>query len=99
VAVASDSIRSAAVAETPAPIAKPQVAAAPVSASRSSAKVEDLADVLRAAGLQLASTDPEKLRIAQEAAAKIVVAPRVPRERKPLPPQSTEPLVQVETRR
>jgi len=98
VAVASDLIRSAAV-EAPATIAKPQMEAAPVSASRSSAKVEDLADVLRAAGLQLASTDPEKLRIAQEAAARIVVAPRVPRERKPLPPQSTEPLVQVETRR
>jgi ribonuclease E len=98
VAVASDSIRSAAAVaiEAPAPVAKPQ-AAAPVSV-RSSAKVEDLADVLRAAGLQLASTDPERLRIAQEEAAKIVVAPRVPRERKPLPPQSSEPLVQVETR-
>lgn len=51
---------------------------------------------LTAAGLVLTHTDPEKLRIAQEAAAKIVVAPRIPRERKPVPPQSIEPLIQVE---
>jgi ribonuclease E len=44
-------------------------------------------------------TDPDKLRLAQEAAAQHVPAPRVPRERKPLPPLSNEPLVQVETRR
>ncbi|HWT72955.1 MAG TPA: ribonuclease E/G, partial [Oxalicibacterium sp.] len=98
-AVAPDSIRSAAAVaiETPAAIA-PAPAAAPVSTTSSASKVEDLADVLRAAGLELASTDPQKLRAAQEEAAKIVAAPRVPRERKPVPPQSTEPLVQVETR-
>jgi ribonuclease E len=55
--------------------------------------------MLNAAGLTLASTDPEKLRAAQEAAARIQPAPRVPRERKPLPPAPTEPLVQVETQR
>ena len=54
---------------------------------------------LQAAGLTLASTDPEKLRAAQEAAAQIVVPVRVPRERKPLPPQVEEPLVQVSTRK
>jgi ribonuclease E len=53
--------------------------------------------VLAEAGLTLASTDPEKLRAAQEAAAKAAPAPRVPRERKPLPPVSNEPLVKVET--
>jgi ribonuclease E len=100
--VAPDSVRSAAAVsfETPAaavvPEVKPQVAAS--SMPTSSAKVEDLAQVLRAAGLELASTDPQKLRAAQEEAAKIVVPPRVPRERKPVPPPSTEPLVQVETR-
>jgi ribonuclease E len=61
-------------------------------------QLEALREVLSSAGLTLASTDPEKLRAAQEAAAKIVPAPRVPREPKPLPPQSTEPLIQVETR-
>jgi len=61
--------------------------------------IERLQEVLAAAGLTLAMTDPEKLRVAQEAAAKVVQPPRVPRERKPLPPLSTEPLIQVETRR
>ena len=61
---------------------------------------EDTLDaILRAAGLELASTDPIKLRAAQEEAAKIVVPPRVPRERKPLPPVSNEPLIQMETKR
>ncbi len=61
--------------------------------------VADLQQVLSAAGLTLASTNPEKLRAAQEAAAQFVPPPRKPRERKPLPPQSTEPLIQVETQR
>jgi len=58
----------------------------------------ELNDMLSSAGLTLASTDPEKLRAAQAAAAQIVPPVHVPRERKPLPPQPTEPLVQVETR-
>jgi len=58
----------------------------------------DLNAVLAAAGLALAKTDPAKHRAAQEAAAAIVVPPRVPRERKPVAPPSSEPLVQVHTR-
>ncbi|MDE2428429.1 MAG: Rne/Rng family ribonuclease [Burkholderiales bacterium] len=75
--------------------------AAPVASLSASAlmPMDQLHNMLSAAGLQLASTDPEKLRLAQEVAAKIVPAPRVPRERKPLPPQSNEPLILVETRR
>ncbi|MFZ6688567.1 Rne/Rng family ribonuclease [Undibacterium sp. SXout11W] len=73
-------------------IAKPVVTSA-------SMPLEQLHGMLSAAGLHLASTDPEKLRAAQESASKIVPAPRTPRERKPLPPVSTEPLVLVETRR
>jgi ribonuclease E len=61
--------------------------------------VEELQSMLAAAGLTLATTDPEKLRAAQEAAARIQPPPRVPRERKPLPPVSNEPLIQVETNR
>jgi ribonuclease E len=79
-----------------APAAQP---AAPAAAPAASMPLDNLRDVLSAAGLTLAVTDPEKLRVAQEAAARIVPAARVPRERKPLPPASTEPLVQVETRR
>lgn len=73
-------------------------ASAPATLQATTGKVEDLSTALRAAGLILAATDPEKLRIAQEEAAKIVAPPRAPRERKPLPPQSTEPLVQMETK-
>ena len=56
--------------------------------------------MLAAAGLQMAVTDPAKVRAAQEAAAAAASAQpiRVPRERKPLPPASSEPLVQVETK-
>jgi ribonuclease E len=75
-------------------VAKPQ----PAPALPPDAKVEDLGTVLRAAGLELASTDPEKLRLAKAEAARVSPPPRVPRERKPLPPPSSEPLVQVETR-
>jgi ribonuclease E len=73
--------------------------AAPAASPTQQQKPDNLADVLAAAGLTLAVTDPEKLRAAQEAAARIVPSPRVPRERKPVPPLSSEPLVQIETRR
>jgi ribonuclease E len=81
-----------AVAHTPAPT-RPGNGAIP-AAMRS----ESLEQALAAAGLMMATTDPEKLRKVQEAAASVVPAPRVPRERKPMPPVSTEPLEQVETR-
>ncbi|HAT34041.1 MAG TPA: hypothetical protein DCW29_25320 [Janthinobacterium sp.] len=55
--------------------------------------------VLGSAGLTLAATDPEKLRAAREAAANAVAPVRKPRERKPLPPQTDEPLVQIDTQR
>ncbi|AIY40840.1 Ribonuclease E [Collimonas arenae] len=79
-----------------APVAPAEVKAA---VSSSSPKVEDLQTVLAAAGLTLAATDPNKLRAAQEATANIVAAPRVPRERKAVPVQVSEPLVQIETQR
>ncbi|MBS0308906.1 MAG: ribonuclease E/G, partial [Proteobacteria bacterium] len=97
-------------ASTPTPIVAPTpVATAPVVAAPSAVApaaivaqapmpLDELRTVLSAAGLTLAVTDPDKLRVAQEAAAMIVPTPRVPRVRKPLPPLSTEPLIQVETR-
>ena len=78
-----------------APTMSTTFAAAPVAQT----KVDDLADVLKSAGLTLAATDPEKLRAAREAAASIVPAPRVPRERKAVPLPPSEPLIQVETQR
>ena len=58
----------------------------------------DLSEVLSQAGLQLASTDPEKLRAAQEAAAQANAPIRVGRARKPVQAPVDEPLVQVDTR-
>lgn len=96
-------------AETPVPhVPEPVVAAvptpsvtapAPAPATSGNKQGSNLQVMLASAGLSLATTDPEKLRAAQEAAASYVAPPREPRVRKPLPPQSTEPLVQVETRR
>lgn len=72
---------------------------APVaSAETSKAAAQDLQAVLAAAGLTLASTDPEKLRKAKEDAQKVTTPVHVPRERKAAEAQSNEPLVQIETR-
>jgi ribonuclease E len=100
-------VEAAPAAAEPAAAPAPEVTAAPeqpavptpTAAPAAPMPFDNLRDVLAAAGLTLAVTDPEKLRVAQEAAARMVVPARVPRERKPLPPMSTEPLVQVETRR
>jgi ribonuclease E len=86
----------AVVAEAPAAV---QPTPAPARPADSAMPLQEINAMLNAAGLTLASTDPDKLRAAQEAAARIQPAPRVPRERKPLPPMSDEPLIQVETQR
>ncbi|QRX83355.1 Rne/Rng family ribonuclease [Glaciimonas sp. PAMC28666] len=70
---------------------------APIAISAASSSSDDLQSALDSAGLTLAGTDPAKLLAAQEAASKIVVAPRTPRERKPRPVMTDEPLVQIET--
>jgi ribonuclease E len=84
----------------PAPVAPAPVAPAPAPvAAAPVAPVADLQELLGAAGLTLAATDPEKLRAAQEAAANAPQPVRKPRERKPLPPQADEPLIQIDTTR
>jgi ribonuclease E len=83
----------------PAPVAAAPIAAAPVAAAPAPAPATDLKELLGSAGLTLAATDPEKLRKAQEAAANAPAPVRVPRQRKPLPPQIDEPLIQVDTNR
>ncbi|MBR8316573.1 Rne/Rng family ribonuclease [Burkholderia dolosa] len=75
-------------ATAPAP-APAQPIAAPASAS--------LEVVLQQAGLVWVNTDADKLRAAQEAAARLPRPVRTPRERKPLPPVDTTPMQQVET--
>jgi ribonuclease E len=74
-------------------------APAPVPAPAKPAAAKDLQSVLEAAGLQMAATDPAKLRAAQEAAAQEEAPVRVRRTRKPAPQVADEPLVQVDTRR
>jgi ribonuclease E len=87
----------------PAPVAEvapePAPAPAPAPAPVAAKPVADLNQILSSAGLTLAATDPAKLRAAQEAAAQAAQPVRVPRERKPLPPQVDEPLIQVDTSR
>jgi ribonuclease E len=53
--------------------------------------------MLAAVGLQWVQTDSDKQRAAQEAAERVVPAPRVQRERKPLPPLPEGPMILVET--
>jgi ribonuclease E len=93
-------IMPAPVAPAPvAPVAPAPVAPAPVQAAApTSAPQADLGEVLAQAGLQLAATDPEKMRAAQEAAAQAQQPVRMGRTRKVAPPPAAEPLVQVDTR-
>jgi len=58
----------------------------------------DIDTMLRAAGLQMTETDPERLRVVQAEQSTTAPAPRAPRERRPAAQLSDEPLQQVETR-
>ncbi|NVD98291.1 Rne/Rng family ribonuclease [Massilia sp. BJB1822] len=100
--VSAPAVVVAAPAPAPAPVAPaaaPVASAAAPAAAQPAAPAADLNALLGSVGLTMAATDPAKLRAAQEAAAQVVAPVRVPRERKPLPPVSDEPLVQVDTRR
>jgi ribonuclease E len=84
-----------------APVQAEQVrtqAAQPAPAAASLAPVADLNELLGAAGLTLAATDPAKLRAAQEEAAKAAPPAPVRRTRKQPPAPVDEPLIQVDTR-
>jgi ribonuclease E len=84
-------VQAAAPAPASTPVQAPAVAAAPAPAA-------NLDDLLANAGLTLASTDPHKLRAAQEAAAQAAPAERPRRTRRATPPPADEPLIQVDTR-
>jgi ribonuclease E len=89
---------AAAEREAPAQPAMVETAPAAAPAKRTNGlSVGDLQPMLESAGLVWVSTDAEKLRSAQEVAARIAPPARVPRERKPLPPADTTPMQQVET--
>ncbi|TAK92145.1 MAG: Rne/Rng family ribonuclease [Burkholderiaceae bacterium] len=89
----------------PTPVASPVMQVSSVSAQTPPAAIADapmplqsLQEMLAQAGLELALTDAEKLRQAQAQAAEVPEPARLPRERKPQAPVSSEPLQQVETR-
>jgi len=80
-----------ALAETPAPVS--------MVAKASPLPIETLQSVLTDAGMTWVHTDAQKLQAAQDEAARAVTPPRVPRERKPLPPIQQGPMILVETGR
>nr|WP_315482466.1 Rne/Rng family ribonuclease [uncultured Undibacterium sp.] len=86
------------VVETKTIAAEVTTPAAPVPVSPAK-PAEDLTVVLEQAGLVLASTDPAKLKAAQEAASQSQAVPRLGRERKVVAAIPDEPLVFVETKK
>lgn len=70
---------------------------APQAEKSVNAPLPNLPNILDAAGLTMATTDPQKLLAAQEAAKNITPPKHVPRQRKPVVQQSTEALIQVNT--
>jgi len=96
--------RAAAAAAAPAPAGSPTtplpVVAQPIVVPpRAPAGTEDLRAVVDAVGMQWVETDPQRLAQARERMAASEAPARLGRERKPVPPVSAGPLVQVETRR
>ncbi|MCS6766454.1 MAG: Rne/Rng family ribonuclease [Candidatus Protistobacter heckmanni] len=89
---------SAPVGVEPVPQAEEAVAA-PVAQAvvAAPAPAANLDTVLADAGLIWVQTDSDKHRVAQEQAAAMPRPVFAPRERKALPPLSTEPMIQVET--
>jgi ribonuclease E len=83
------------VAPPAAVVVPPSVPSTPAPVAAASIDVDAM---LRAAGLQMTETNPERLRVVQAEQSATTPAMRAPRERKPAPPVSNEPLQQVETR-
>ena len=97
--VAEEPVAEAPVAEAPvaeAPVAEAPVAEEPVAAK---AKEEDISEMLAAAGLVMATTDPEKMRVSAEQSPQPEKPAGRRRSRKPAAPVSDEPMVQVVTRK
>jgi len=84
------------VADVAAPAHAP---AAPAAAQPFRLPVDDLAAVAQSAGLEWVQSDTEKVAAVQAAIAAEPAPVRVPREPKPAPKFSDEPLVLIETRR
>jgi ribonuclease E len=95
--------------QAPAPILPPVqqaiaepvvVTAAPVVVAKPAVTSSvDLEVMLQAAGLQMASTDPSKLRAVQDQSVSMTPPARLGREPKKLEVTPDQPLLQVETQR
>ncbi len=100
-AVAAPSEATAVVAEVAEPVQAapvPQVQAA--VAAPAVPQAANLDEVLKAAGLMMAVTNPDKLRVVQAAASlEMPASAPVGRERKPVVIPEDQPLVQIETQR
>jgi ribonuclease E len=83
------------VAPPAAVVVPPSVPSTPAPVAAASIDVDAM---LRAAGLQMTETNPERLRVVQAEQSATTPAMRAPRERKPAPTVANEPLQQVETR-
>jgi ribonuclease E len=79
-------------------VARPASQAASAKAANGLSSA-DLQSLLDSAGLVWVNTDVEKLRVAQEVAARTPPPAHAARERKPLPPTDTTPMQQIETRK
>ncbi|MBS1186034.1 MAG: Rne/Rng family ribonuclease [Burkholderiaceae bacterium] len=89
-----------AVAAVPVQPAAVVVANAAENAPEAASGSDDISDILAAAGLTMATTDPEKVRAVQDSQpAQDEVVPVRRRVRRPQQAVSDEPLVQVDTRR
>ncbi|MBS1170387.1 MAG: Rne/Rng family ribonuclease [Burkholderiaceae bacterium] len=99
-------VETAPAAVVEAPAAVPAQPAAVVAASEvenapeAASGNDDISDILAAAGLTMATTDPDKVRAVQSAQPEPAEAKPVRRRmRRPLSQAAEEPLVQVDTRR
>jgi ribonuclease E len=89
------------VGDTPPVAQAPQPAPVPASVAVQApqpASPQSLQDVVDAAGLTWVETDPQRHAQTQQRMAASAAPVRLGRERKPVPPVSSDPLVQVETR-
>ncbi|ARP95895.1 Rne/Rng family ribonuclease [Bordetella genomosp. 13] len=85
----------------PAAAPQPPAAQAPISVAPAApaATTQGLHAIVNAAGLTWVETDPERHAQTQQRIAASATPVRLGRERKPVPPVSSAPLQQVETRR
>jgi len=102
-AVAQPPVADSGAAASIAPVSNPESSPADLQQATpapqaGTASGRNLQDVVNAAGLKWVETDPIRLAQTRQQISTTQTAPRLGRERKPVTPVSSAPLVQVETR-